>query len=177
MSGILAGEQRTYEACFSAGAVREQLQGLYDEMLERAGEDKRMWNMAGCEGEILRLVRQMERAGSDQEDIRLTYDRLLYLYQIKENIAGKQCYIWGAGRWGRLTRLIFKYWIEDLEIMAFVDQNRSNSIDGISVIGKEEMEIRENVAVLISFVKGQQEAVAYLEDKNMEIMENIFIIA
>lgn len=39
------------------------------------------------------------------------------------------------------------------------------------------MEIRENVAVLISFVKGQQEAVAYLEDKNMEIMENIFIIA
>ena len=61
--------------------------------------------------------------------------------------------------------------------MAFVDQNRSNSIDGISVIGKEEMEIRENVAVLISFVKGQQEAVAYLEDKNMEIMENIFIIA
>lgn len=177
VSSILTGEQRTYEACFSAGAVREQLQGLYDEMLERAAEDKRMWNMAGCEREILRLVRQMERAGSDQEDIRLTYDRLLYLYQIKENIAGKQCYIWGAGRWGRLTRLIFKYWIEDLEIMAFVDQNRSNSIDGISVIGKEEMEIRENVAVLISFVKGQQEAVAYLEDKNMEIMENIFIIA
>ena len=174
---ILAGEKRTYEGFFSVEAVRGQLEGLYDEMLENTSGVKHFQDMEMYTEKIAQMIKGMEREGLEQEDIRLTYNRLLYLYQIKDIIAGKRCYIWGAGRWGRIIRIILTQLIEDIEIIAFVDESKNNPVGGIKIIKKEEMDIREDTAVLVSFVKGQEEVIAYLEDKNMEIMKNIFIIA
>lgn len=177
LGNILAMEEKTYWKFFSAEAVKKQLEDLYAEMLNNMAETKRLQDMAGYEEKIGELIKAMEREGLGQEDIRIAYDRLLYVYQIKDIISRKRCYIWGAGRWGNITRVILKCLIEDIEVMAFVDETRTRVVDGIKVIKKEEMNIQKDTAVLISFVRGQEEAVAYLMDKNMEIMKNIFIVA
>ena len=38
------------------------------------------------------------------------------------------------------------------------------------------MEIQEDTVVFIAFADGQEEAVDYLEKRNLEILRNIFIV-
>lgn len=173
---ILDNETKTYEQYFSAHVVKEQLTKLYCKMLETPIKIGKIQEMHNIESNITPMLMRTKGIALEQKEIEFIHNRLLYFSQIKDKIATKCCYIWGAGKWGRITKLVLENIIEDIEIRNFVDEKRQGMYEGISVIKKEEMDLQGDVIVFISFSVGQEEAVEYLRRRNMYLLSNIFII-
>ena len=87
------------------------------------------------------------------------------------------CYIWGAGKWGKITKVLVECLGGELEIKAFVDSKKTGYLDGIRIIKKEEMELKEDTIIFIAFTDEQWKAVEYLEGQHMKFLKNVFIIA
>ncbi len=177
LEDIVRQERNTYKQYFSAEAVKAQLEDLYQNVSENffppAGVDS--WNR--LELQIGQMARQIEGAAAGYDERQSMYGRALYFDQIRKKITAKHCYIWGAGRWGKLTKKMLQCFLKDVHIVAFIDNNIKGCVEGTDVIKKEQMDVREDTAVFISFAEDQQEGIDYLRSKNMEIWENIFIIA
>ena len=180
LTEVLSNEKETYREFFSADAVKLQLNALYGDILEdfSGTMELRSWNDTECglHKMLVKLEKRMTEV-DDAEDVIRIHSRLLYLYQIRNKITGKKGYIWGAGKWGKLAQIMIESLLSDITIKAFVDEKRNQKIDGTAVIKKEAMDIREDTIVFIAYAQGQEEAVRYLEKRNMEMMKNIFIIA
>lgn len=177
---VLSNEKKTYRKFFSEDAVKTQLNALYGDILDNFGGavDLRSWNDTerGLHKMLEKLEKRITETG-DAEDVSRIHSRLLYLYQIRNKITGKECYIWGAGKWGKLARIMIESLMGNLTIKAFVDEKKDQKMGGIAMIKKEEMDIREDTIVFIAYAQGQEEAVRYLEKRKMEMMKNVFIIA
>lgn len=176
LSEVLINERNTYEKYFSPEAVRKQLMDMYNGMLDDGvyTGDMQIWN--DIQERIAQMGEKLNEEDLSIEDKMRMHSRLLYFLHIKSKITAKQCYIWGAGKWGNITRVLLESLAEDIEIKAFVDEKRREAFAGIEVIGKEEMDLQEETAVFIGFADRQEEAISYLQERNMEILKNIFII-
>lgn len=174
---LLKKAKQTYEQNFSAQAVKDQLIDLYYSMLNPALQFGPVSVYASLEQQTKSLVCKVKKTGIAKEDAEQMYSRALYFWQIKDKIVARECYIWGAGKWGRRTKVILDCLIEGMHIRAFVDEKKEGNFDGIDIIKKEDMKLQGNVAVFIGFVSGQEEVVNYLCKKGMEIMKDVFIIA
>ncbi|MCI8692149.1 MAG: glycosyltransferase family 4 protein [Lachnospiraceae bacterium] len=174
---ILDNEKRTYEKFFSGESVKAQLEDLYADAADsfEIKGDLDDWNV--LEEQVTQMAENVIEAGLDREEQENIFSRLLYLRQIRKCIIAKKCYIWGAGKWGRITKKLIQYFLAEIQIIAFVDNNREGIVEGIPVIRKEEMDIRRDTAVFLGFVQGHEEAVYYLYGRGMEILKNIFIMA
>ncbi len=177
LNEILINERNTYEKYFSPEAVRRQLTDMYDSILEDAvyTGDMQIWN--DLQKQIAEAEAKVEKADLPEEDKMRMQSRLFYFLQIKNKITAKECYIWGAGKWGNITRVLLQSLAEDIRIKAFVDEKRRSPLAGIDVIRKEEMDLQGDIVVFIGFVDRQEEAVSYMEERNKEILKDIFIIA
>ncbi len=177
---VLSDEKETYRKFFSAGAVTRQLDALYQSVLEKPGTAADLGSWKEIEDEIGKMLKKLEKKWEetdDAEDVLRIHSRLLYLYRIREKITGNECYIWGAGKWGKLTRFMIESLMSHITVKAFVDEKGKQGTGGPAVIKKEEMDLREDTMVFIAFTQNQEEAVRYLEDRNRKMMKNVFIIA
>lgn len=174
---LLDNEKRTYEKFFSGEAVKKQLEDLYVDAVASFGMKIGLddWNI--LEEQITQMAGSVAEAGLNYEEQENIFSRLLYLYQIRKLITAKRCYIWGAGKWGRITKKLVQYFLQGMQIIAFVDNIREGTVEEISIIRKEAMDIRKDTAVFLGFVQGHEEVIAYLRGKGMEIMKDIFIMA
>lgn len=180
IENVLLRERESYEKFFSAAAVSSQLNALYNEVFEDFDRTVNMRSWDDTERELNRMFNTLKESTAeiqDMEDLFRIHSRLLYLYQIRNKIVGKECYIWGAGKWGNLAKIIIESLMSGIHIKAFIDGKRKQKIEEIEIINREEMEIQKDTLVFIAFAEEQEEAVRYLKERNMEVMKNIFIIA
>ena len=176
LDSIFVNEAETYRKYFSAEAVKGQLEELYIDMLDHCAETGEMNDWDLMEMKLRQMVNRKDIDVLEPEDRTRIYSRMLYLHQIQHQITAKKCYIWGGGKWGKVTKMLIRYLADDIHIKAFVDSYKEGSLDGINIIKKEAMEIQEDTVVFIAFADGQEEAVDYLEKRNLEILRNIFIV-
>lgn len=175
---LLENARKTYDQFFSGEAVKKQLSDLYHDMLSQpALQSGEITFHAKLKRQIEPLIRRVKKTGITREDAEEVYSRMLYFMQIRDKITAKECYIWGAGKWGRLTKIILDSFMEEIHIRAFVDENKAGYFEGIDVIKKEAMVLQGDIAVFIGFMSGQEKAVEYLNNKNMEILKSVFIVA
>ena len=175
---LLENARKTYDQFFSGEAVKKQLSDLYHDMLSQpALQSGEITFHAELKRQIEPLIRRVKKTGITREDAEEVYSRMLYFMQIRDKITAKECYIWGAGKWGRLTKIILDSFMEEIHIRAFVDENKAGYFEGIDVIKKEAMVLQGDIAVFIGFMSGQEKAVEYLNNKNMEILKSVFIVA
>lgn len=174
---VLRNENKTYRQYFAPKAVTKQITDLYDSMLSDSFKSRSMKEWCDTKEQLVQMTKSLTEAELSGEDMQRVHSRLLYFHLIRDRINAEQCYIWGAGRWGNITRVILEHFAPEIKIKAFIDTKRSGDFAGIEILRKEEMILQKDVAVFISFVEGQEEAVSYLKEHNMEILRNIFIIA
>lgn len=173
---ILANEKTVYDQYFSGDAVKEQLTKLYDRMLKFPVKIGKMQEWLNIEDKLAHILKKVDRFDLEESEKEFIHNRLLYFLQIRYKISAKYCYIWGAGKWGKLTKLILENIIGNINIRNFVDEKKEGMFEGIDVITKEEMDLQEDVAVFIGFALGQETAIEYLENRNMKLFDNVFII-
>lgn len=172
---ILFNERKTYQKFFSAKAVSGQLNRLYKYMLkETQSKHIDVWDDISVRLDA--MMDKLEKKNILPEDMACIKKRLVYFLHLSDKVAGKKCYIWGAGQWGRITKLLLEHIVSKITILAFVDKQKRGSMDGIEIIRKEDMNDQDAI-VFISFINGQDEAIQYLEDKGLKILENVFVIA
>ena len=137
---ILDNEAKTYQKYFSAEAVKHQLEEMYVEVcgLETGSVESSCWN--DIEGKLFSMTSYKGIETLEKKDKKCFFSKLLYLYQIKSFIKMGGCYIWGAGKWGKITKVLVECLGGELEIKAFVDSKKTGYLDGIRIIKKEEME-------------------------------------
>lgn len=177
LRNILDNEKQTYEKFFSGEAVKAQLEELYfdagNSFKAKAGLDD--WNVLEEQvTQMAGLVAETELNPEEQERI---FSRLLYVQLIKKCITARRCYIWGAGKWGRVTKKLVQYFLSEIRIVAFVDNVREGTVEGIPIVRKEAMDIRGDTAVFLGFAQGHKEAITYLHHRGMEILKDMFIMA
>lgn len=177
LDALLLNEAYTYKQNFSREAVTSQLTELYRGVLEKDAEKRSLSKWCAIEEKVIQMSVLLKSKLLVEDDLYRVYNRLLYFYRLKDGIRAGECYIWGAGKWGRLTRIILQSFIRNIIIKAFIDNNKEGLYDGIKIVKKEEVNIKEDTTIFISFVEGQEEAVEYLQNMGMEMLKNIIIIS
>lgn len=177
LRNIFDNEKHTYEKFFSGEAVKAQLEELYfdagNSFKAKAGLDD--WNV--LEEQITQMAGFVAEIELNQEEQENIFSRLLYMQLIRNCIIARRCYIWGAGKWGRITKKLVQYFLREIQVVAFVDNVREGTVEGIPIIRKEGMDIRRDTAVFLGFAQGHQEAITYLHNRGMEILKDMFIMA
>ncbi len=181
LTALLDNEEKTYRQYFSAQAVRRQLGELYDEIWKNSfGTEKvQRWNDISKELSEMsdRVENRMREMGMGSDDVSRMHKRLFFFSMIRKKLGVQDCYIWGAGKWGSITRALLECLADNIQIIAFIDAKEREPVLGIPVISKENMSIGKDTVIFISFAKEQEEAAAFLQSKGMEFMKNFYIMA
>lgn len=165
--------ERTWEENFARDKIRKQINLYYNDiMLGKRFDDLSPFL------EISREVNQTEMMLCGMNDCgeKWIYKRGLYCTFIRKHLSKGKVYIWGAGKLGKLTFEIFRKICPNLEIMAFIDTNKEGIFCDVQIIKLEDAPIEKSNFYCISFSKGREMAVQYLEDKGLILNKQIWIM-
>lgn len=118
-----------------------------------------------------RLIKGIDVMGEEW-----VYGRSLYYTVMKEHVRNGKIYIWGAGKRGRITLEILKKICPDAEIVAFVDTYKDGYYCDIPIIKIDDISIDKNNNYCVSFAVDNDKAVQYLEKRDLELNEHIWIM-
>lgn len=172
ISRIHKNAKNTWKSNFDRRLVREQTASYYENILADRSF-KGIVPFLDIKEEIGRtevLLRDVD-VTDDEEWV---YTRSLYYTFLKKKICGREIYIWGAGKMGKLTKSVLEKVFSDFKIVAFLDANKEGIYCDVPIIKPSDVSISKEAFYLISFVRGQIEAIRYLEARGLELNTQIW---
>lgn len=115
------------------------------------------------------LLPNVDSLGED-----FVYNRAVYYSVVRKQLKKGKIFIWGAGKWGMVTRNILKTLCPNLEIAAFIDKDRKGSVCNIPIKCPEDITYDRQYYYSVSFNVGKDEAIQYLEDKGLQLFDHIW---
>lgn len=103
-------------------------------------------------------------------------NKVWYYTFIREHLHQGKMYIWGAGEMGRIAFKIIRILCPYLKIISFVDIVREGIYCGLPVIKPEELLIDDSFFYSVSFIKGSNDVIKYLESKGLMLGKQIWCI-
>lgn len=177
ITNVLEEEKNIYQVYFSKDSVKKQLERMYF-LMQMQPKNVKLWEQSKIFLEHINSIKQVYGPYNlNMQEVIQMKSRVLFMCYIKKCFKSKECYIWGAGRWGRITANLIKHFVPELKILAFVDEKQQGKINSIDIIKKENMKLQDGAIVMISFFYGKEYAQAYLESRGKEILKDYFIIA
>ena len=104
------------------------------------------------------------------------YNRVIYYSVVQKKLKKGKIYIWGAGKWGMVTLNILRTLCPNLEIIAFIDNDRKGCIHNIPIKRPEDITCDRQYYYSVSFNVGRDEAIQYLENKGLKLFDNIWTL-
>lgn len=163
--------EETWNTNFKRDHVRSQIDLYYKDIIsDKSFKDIQPFlEMEEDVKQTESLLRDFDRMGEEWID-----KRLLYYTFIRKNFTEGKIYIWGAGKIGKLAFGILKKLCPDMEIAAFIDTYKEGNCCGIPVIRPENILPQEGNFYCVSFAKGSDRAIEYLENKGMVLNRQIW---
>ena len=123
-------------------------------------------------------VRKTEEllAGIDDNGEKWIYGKTLYYSILRKHLSRGRIYIWGAGSRGKVSYAILRRICPELEIAAFIDSYKEGMYCGLPVIKADNAPIEENSFYGISFARGYDEVMLYLERRGLTYGRQILYI-
>lgn len=174
---IKSNEKETYENTFSDNIVSQQLVELYLQVLRLYDCNKT--GLIGIENLINNVkywCNKLKLVNLCNEDFKAIAARLGYYIEIASQINGKRCYIWGAGKWGNRAKTILDLLCPETEMIAYIDKNRRQELNGYAVIKPDSIRMDEIDCILLAYVGDKKDTIEFLKNKKFILMEQIFII-
>lgn len=163
--------KETWINYFARKKVREQIDSYYKEI------SKLPYTAEGDFSNIMSEVRQTIRMLSDvYDDCEGMQPRALYHTTLRDELKLGKMYLWGAGKMGAYAYKILSVLCPDLDILAFVDRNKDGEYYGLPIIKPEELPIDKTLFYGIAFCCGREDAMCYLEERGLELNEQIWVI-
>lgn len=110
----------------------------------------------------------------DIEGIEFVKSRCLYYTFLKQNLKVHKAYLWGAGKYGKIAVELIDKMKLPIEIIAFVDNNKTGKYCGIPIIKPEEIIYSENNIVFLSFAGYKKDVLEILSQKQYKLNDNLW---
>jgi len=163
---------KTWNEEFSISSVRKKLDDCYRYIYQN-NQDVAVTDLHDIiESTDIKKISSILYAQTELPDIAKSH-AYYYNFLLKRNLSGK-AYLWGTGRYGEITKKLIDLLFPQIEIINWVDQNRSGVMDEIEIIQPEEMKLPLVDFVFICFADGAEEAIDEL--KGMKYLENIYLL-
>ncbi len=162
---------RTWRENFERRIVRQQLDAYYKDIAEDNAFKNAdvFWHI----GEDIKWMEERLK-GINAEDEEWIYTRGLYYTFLGKKLHGEDTYIWGAGKMGKITAGVLETLFPYLNIVAFIDTYKEGKYCGRPIIRPEEVPIEKNNCYCIGFAQSKDMAIHYLEERGLELNEQIF---
>ncbi|MCI8314810.1 MAG: glycosyltransferase [Lachnospiraceae bacterium] len=156
--------RQLWEQQFSPETVCEQIGQYYSSILEsRYIGDAGIYKQISIE-KMQQLAKTIKLLDGAPDPV---CDKVFYYTYLKEtNICGK-AYIWGAGKLGQQAYELIRLLALDIEIVAFVDKNKTGMYCGLPIIRPDEICYEEVDYFFISFGMGRDEVIDYLNKRGI----------
>lgn len=166
-------EQETWLRNFAPDVVRKQIDSYYKDILENP-----VFGSLEPFAALAEEVRQTEEllSGMDDNGEKWIYGKTLYYSILRKHLREGRIYIWGAGSRGKVAFEILRRICPKLETVAFIDSHKAGTYCGIPVIKADSIPIEKNNYYGISFAKGKDEAILYLERQGLVFNRQILHI-
>lgn len=169
--GIHENARHTWLKHFEQGVIREQIEEYYSEIMKdpRIGDVQLFWDISDEVKQIEILLSDIIDSG--EQWIR---KRCLYYSFLRKNLKEGYVYIWGAGKWGRLTLDIMKRICPNIQIVAFIDTYKKGIYCEKPVIKPEDISFESNYFYCISFYENRDMVISYLEGQGLVLNRQIW---
>ncbi|GFI15519.1 hypothetical protein IMSAG249_02371 [Lachnospiraceae bacterium] len=161
----------TWKSNFDRRLVRQQMDSYYKSILA----DKNFKSVdiiLDMKEEICRTEERLSEVDAEGEE--WVYTRSLYYMFLNKNLCGKETYIWGAGKLGRVTLSVLERIFPDLKVMAFIDSHKTGEYCKIPIIKPSDVPIREDASYFISLARERSRVIRYLEIRGLELNTQIW---
>lgn len=173
ISEIKNRAKKTWQKYFDRKVVMKQLDSYYKEI-------KTNEIFQGIEEfvQIERTVKKIEATIKDLDDMGEVWihNRGLYYMTVQKMFKGKKIYIWGAGKWGKLSLEILRHLIKNVEVISFIDSNKEGWIDDVQIKKPNEIVYNKDFIFSVSFAIGRDSVITYLQSKGLVLYENIWCL-
>ena len=173
IKGIHEKAEKTWEDYFSRDKIRKEMDLYYQMMCaNKSFGDLDIFDRLG------RLTSEMESLMERADDTGAAWIRKrgLYYAMIRERLSSGKAYIWGAGKWGRITLEILKIICPKLKIEAFVDSFKKGQLDGIPIQTLDGIPYRKDHFYCISFLDGRNRAVQFLKERGLALNQQVWFM-
>ncbi len=181
MSGQIVDIQKnaknTYKYHFSEETVGQQLEDYYQFIVNDFPKQKKDKDVV--EKLITEVSKMFELLGEmkhDFEFIKFATERWTYFYFISKLIMSKECYIWGAGKWGKYVKTIIVKTFPDLKVKGFIDSKKKGRYEGIDIINPEMLKTKKEYPVLLAFSGDKQQEIKWMQKLGYKREQNLFVI-
>lgn len=166
-------EQETWRKNFAPDVVREQIDAYYKDIVKNP-----VFGSMEPFAALAEEVRKTEEllAGIDDNGEKWIYGKTLYYSILRKHLSRGRIYIWGAGSRGKVSYAILRRICPELEIAAFIDSYKEGMYCGLPVIKADNAPIEENSFYGISFARGYDEVMLYLERRGLTYGRQILYI-
>lgn len=173
VSAIHDRARQTWEKCFERNAVMNQIDSYYIEI-------KAKDSFRGIDA-FERIEEKVSKTqalvyGVDDLGEGWIRKRGLYYMIVQKALRKKKIYIWGAGKWGRLTLEILKRLCDSIEIIAFIDSGKEGRIDDVPIKKPDEIVFDKKYFYSVSFASGRETVIEYLKNKGLTLYENVWCL-
>lgn len=183
---ILKNAEQSFQECHAPQKVMLQLQQYYRYVCHDYDKRKNtnttivdITAVKNAFGDLIYKFTQAEMHFTDSQKVGL---KLWYLFHVEERIRsayreGKCFYIWGTGKYGIVVKELIDYFLPDIHISGFLDSCKKGTYLEYNIYNPEEMIQKENVAVFIAAVNGQDEMIERLEGQKKIFNKDFFILS
>lgn len=166
--------EETWHTHFSPNVIRESINNLYQDIVERKISIKKEINIEALKKEVYETYILLDGLKNDNRE---NIKKKSYYYSfIKKKIVNGKVYIWGAGNFGRLAYELINIFHMDIEIVAFIDKEKEGDYLGIPIIKPEEIDFENVNYFFISFYKKNTEAIEFLKQNNKIYNKDVWLL-
>lgn len=168
------GTEQLWEEHFSQDIIKKKLNTYYLDILD----DYQIEKVLLKKNEISKkdILRVYDKLYALSEEIPEVLERCYYYALLKNFLKGGSAYIWGAGRYGKYAKAILESLFPYINILAYIDKQRTGIYEGIPIVTPEKMKIGDIEYIFIGFVQGREEVIEYLEENGLIYNKEIWLL-
>lgn len=167
---IHSNAKRTWELYFSEDAIRKKIDKYYMDMIKH--QKNRAIDYKTIEGSYAVLGKMV----AQDDELIILKNRILYILKIYRCLKRGKAYIWGAGRFGKLTYNMLLAIRPDVSVTAFIDRIKRGQYCNLPVMSPDNIDFHNADSFFISYCGNTDETLNYLENKGYRKNVDIWFI-
>lgn len=162
--------KKVWETHFSENAVRNKINEYYLDIFKHQKSREIDYKTIESSYAVLgKIVAQ-------NDELVIFKNRILYILKIYKCLKKGNVYIWGAGRFGKLTHSILSAIRPDVSIIAFIDKEKKGQCCNLPIISPNNIEFDRADSFFISYCGNTDETLNFLENKGYHKNIDIWLI-
>lgn len=163
--------RETWFENFDRKVVRKQLDAYYNEI-----KNRKIFQGTVSFDAAKADIAKIEALLNTVDDLGETWihRRGYYYLAVKRALKKGKIYIWGAGKWGKIAVEILNALCPNLEVAAFIDNEKKGSLNGLPIKRFDDIECNGEFLYSVSFAKEREDAIQRLKNKGLGLYDKIW---